>query len=587
VRVKGLAVAILLGSLVASSPAAAQPPPVSVFPSPGTQLATPATQIAFRGINALALTGIAVTGSRSGPHSGTIAGDSDGQGGSFLPKKLFIPGETVTVKTSLNVIGGKHGQFRFTIARSPGPIPYSPALSVARVNGDVWSFASRPDLSPPAVTILKASKRAAPGDIFLAPQFGPLQNGPEIVDSSGNLVWFDPVPKGDAASDFMVQQYRGQPVLTWWQGWTNAGIGFGQDEIYDASYNPLATVQAANGLSADLHEFQLTPNGTALVTAYYPVWWNASAVGGSKREIVLDSIVQEIDIPTGLLLFQWDSLAHVPVIDTYEALPPKHSTDPFDYFHVNSVQLDDDGNLIISGRNTWAAYKVSHLTGAVIWMLGGRHSSFRMGPGTSFAFQHDVHVQAAGDRYITVFDDGAGPPKVHSQSRGLELLLNFKKRWSATAVAEREHSPPLLAQFEGSYQQLPDADDFIGWGQAPYFSEYDSRGRLVLDGRFVSNTSSYRVYKFAWQATPTTPPVATAITARGKTTVYMSWNGATSVGGWRVLSGTSPTALSPVRSVLKSGFETSTRIAAAKYVAAQALGINGQPLATSTPVSVS
>ena len=585
VRAKGLVVAAFLVYFIASAPAAAQLPAVNVFPTPGTRLATPATQITFRGVNVLALTGISVTGSRSGSHAGTIAGDSDGDGGSFEPTEPFVPGETVTVKTPLNVVGGKAGTFSFTIVRSPGPIPFAPAVRVARVPGDVWGFSSRPDLVPPAVRILTTSKRAAPGDIFLAPQFGPVQNGPEIVDPSGNLIWFDPVPNGDAASDFRVQQYRGMPVLTWWQGWTNAGIGFGQDVIYDSTYNPLAIVKAANGLSADLHEFQLTPKGTALVTAYYPVYWNATALGGRKREIVLDSIVQEIDIPTGLVLFQWDSLAHVPLTDTYESLPPPKTTNPFDYFHVNSVQLDDDGNLIISGRNTWATYKVSHRTGAVIWTLGGKHSSFKMGPGTSFAFQHDVRVEASGDQYVTVFDDGAGPPTVHTQSRALKLRLNFK-RWTATAVDQYDHSPPLLAQFEGSYQQLPDADDFVGWGQEPYFSEYDSRGRVVLDGRFVGNTSSYRSYKFAWQATPTTLPAVAASTAHGKTTVYMSWNGATTVGGWRVLAGPAPTALTPARAVLKQGFETSTTIPVAKYVAVQALGVNGQLLATSSPVSV-
>ena len=178
---------------------------------------------------------------------------------------------------------------------------------------------------------------------------------------------------------------------------------------------------------------------------------------------------------------------------------------------MNSVQLDDDGNLVLSGRNTWAAYKVDHLTGAVIWTLGGRRSSFRMGAGTSFAFQHDVRVRASGDEYVTVFDDGGGPPAIHSQSRGLKLRLNLK-RMTATAVWQHQHSPSLLSMFEGNYQQLPDSDDLVGWGQQPYFTEYGRHGRLLLDGRFVGDTSSYRVYKFGWQATPRVPLVAAAST---------------------------------------------------------------------------
>src|SRR5204863_2560586 len=127
-------------------------------------------------------------------------------------------------------------------------------------------------------------------------------------------------------------------------------------------------------------------------------------------------------------------------------------------FHLNSAQLDSDGNLVVSGRNTWAAYKVNHQTGAVMWTLGGRHSSFRMGPGTGFAFQHDVRVRARGDRYVTVFGDGAGPPAVHNQSRGLKLRLDLS-HMTATAVAQREHLPPLPTQCECNWQHLPDAAD--------------------------------------------------------------------------------------------------------------------------------
>src|SRR5207248_2986411 len=166
----------------------------------------------------------------------------------------------------------------------------------------------------------------------------------------------------------------------------------GQDVIYDSTYTPVAAVRGANGVAADLHEFQLTPSGTALIIGYYPVYWDARAVHGLKREIVLDSVVQEIDIPTGLVLFQRDSLDHAPLSDSYETIPQQtvKDHDPFDYFHANSVQLDDDGSLLISGRNTWAVYKVDHRSGAVIWTLGGRRSSFKLGPGSPFAFQHDV-----------------------------------------------------------------------------------------------------------------------------------------------------------------------------------------------------
>jgi hypothetical protein len=302
-----------------------------------------------------------------------------------------------------------------------------------------------------------------------------------------------------------------------------------------------------------------------------------------KRQVVLDSIVQEIDIPTGLVLYQWDSLDHVPVTDSYASPPKRASRYPFDYFHANSVQLDQDGNLLISGRNTWAAYKVDHRTGNVIWRLGGKHSSFRLAPGTYWAFQHDVRARAANDMFVTLFDNSAGPPVVHSQSRGIKLFLDLK-HMIARQVASHVHS--LVAFNEGNFQQLPDLNDFIGWGNQRWFSEYDRRGRLVFDGHFVDGNSNYRAYRFQWSGAPSTPPSVTALRHGAKMTVYASWNGATGVRSWRIFGGASPTSTRPLATVARRGFETAANVAAAPYVAIQALDWRGHVLGATQAVPV-
>jgi Arylsulfotransferase (ASST) len=587
----GLAVATGALLVVPARPQAAQAPPgpVAVFPIPGSQLAPPGAQIAFRGIHPAQLRAarIEVTGSHTGAHRGVLEFDSDGDGGSFIPTSGFAPGETVTVSTSLNIDGAIDGTYQFTVAYPAGQVPYKPHLVVQRARGDVWKFRSSPGLTPASVRLIKRTAAAGTDDIFLAPQYGPLQDGPEILNSYGQLVWFQPVKTGDVATDFRVQSYRGRPVLTWFQGYTDAGAGVGEDVIYNRSYRRVAVVHAADGLSADLHEFEITPQGTALITAVYPVYWNATSVGGSAHEIVFDAVVQEIDIPTGLVLFQWDSLDHVPLTASYDPPPVQGRANgyrnPYDYFHINSVDQDYDGNLIISGRNVWAAYKVNIQTGAIMWTLGGRNSSFLLAPGSLFAFQHDVRAVGAGDQYISVFDDGGGPPQLH-ESRGLELALNFQTMTTQTVVQD-DHSPPLDSDFEGSDQELPNSDAFIGWGQQPYFTEFNSSGREILDGRFVGYTGSYRAYRFAWSGQPADRPAVAALSRHRTTTVYASWNGATDVAAWRVLSGSSPRALGTARIARKTNFETAIAIRRAGYVQVQALSDRGHVLASSAIVS--
>ena len=563
------------------------PPPVYVFPVPESHFAAPATQITFRGVFVGQLGTITVTGSLSGGHPGALEGDSDGNGASFVPTTPFSPGEVVTVSTGLNIEGSHTGAYQFQVATLAGPVPFEHRPAARRVRGDVWTFHSRPDLVPAAVTI---TRRGGAGDIFVAPQIGPFEQGPEIIGPDGNLIWFDPLPKDYAAADFRVQRYGGQPVLTWWQGNESAGVGVGQDIIMNSAYQVVKTVSAGNGLSADLHEFKLTPWGTALITAEYPVYVDASAVHGAKREVVLDSVAQEIDVATGLVEFQWDSLDHVPLTAGYIPPPnvpkkgkpavPNTTGNPYDYFHINSLGLDWDRNLVISGRNTWAVYKVNRRTGATIWTLGGKSSSFRLGQGASFAFQHDARVRAASDAVVTMFDDGAGPPYVHSQSRGLKLRLDLKHR-TATVVSQRSHSPPLLASFEGGDQELPGDDDFIGWGQQPYFSQYDAHGKLVFEGRFVDQNITYRAYRFAWSGTPSPPPAVAAVRYGAKMTVYVSWNGATGVAAWRVFGGSQPYQLPAVATARTRGFETAINSRAHAYVAVTALDAKGHPLARS------
>jgi len=569
-------VAAAFASLLLSAPALAQPA-VSVFPSPNTTSALPQTQITFRGLPASQIGSVQVVGSSSGTHSGTIEADSDGQGGSFMPSQPFAPGETVTVTTRLDVVGGSSGAFKFAIASPFGSInPMQLPLVPAGSNG-VLHFRSRPDLLPASVTVNRASSAAYNGDIFLTPQYGPIQNGPMLLDPSGKLLWFQPLPANQLATDFRVQQYQGQPVLTWWQGYTNNGSGRGIGVIYDSSYQQIATVQAANGLQGlDLHEFLLTPDGDAYVVGVSPVHY------GSLTRPLMDSVVQEIDIKTGLVLFEWHALDHIPISESFFNTNAKGFV--YDPYHLNSVSLDRDGNLIVSLRNTWGVYKIDHSTGAVIWTLGSSQGNFKHLGSSRTAFQHDALVQPDGS--LTMFDDGGGPPTIRA-GRAVRLSIDTANN-TVNLLNQYQHSPPLDTNFEGNAQVLPNGNVFVGWGQQPYFSEFSASGQMLFDARFTSNTSSYRAYRLPWSGQPSAPPsMAVAPNNDGTTQVWSSWNGATGVSSWRVLSGTSANSLTTLQTVPRRGFETSLSAPTGLGdFEVQALDSNGSVLGTSPMGSI-
>jgi Arylsulfotransferase (ASST) len=554
--------------------------PVTVFPTPGSRYNPPGTQIAFRGVPAAGIGPVLVVGSLTGAHAGTIAGDSDGDGASFLPSKPFAAGETVTVITHLALVGAPTGRFSFTVERPAPPLPPAvPAHIPAGARG-LQHFWSRPDLQPASITVNRHSEPSSLGDIFVAPQFGPNQNGPMILDPSGKLIWFDPTPLSTKLliTDFRVQNLHGQQVLTWWEGTSNAGSGRGVGVIFNSNYKEIATVHAGNGLDADLHEFLITPQGQAYLLAIAPVWLH-----GLKRP-VLDYAVQEIDISTGLVLFDWHAMDHIPLSQSYAYGPhaPGHVIDPF---HLNSISIDHDGNLVVSARNTSAVYKINRSTGQVMWTLGGKKSSFKMGPGTTTAFQHNAVVQPDGT--LTMFDDGGGPPRVHKFSRAIRVALNTKNM-TAKLVKAYNHPPPISAAFEGGAQALPGGDTFVGWGQQPYFTEYNAAGQATFDAHFTVPTASYRAYRFPWSGQPlTTPALAASPGGDGSARLYASWNGATNVASWRVLAGVNPAGLGAIGSSPRSNFETAIRAHNGNpSFAVQAIASNGAVLGTTPTVTL-
>jgi hypothetical protein len=397
-----------------------------------------------------------------------------------------------------------------------------------------------------------------------------------IVDDTGEPVWFHPtVPQ--TVMNLRAGLYRGKPVLTWWEGKTKHGLGVGDHVIFDSSYRELARFPPGNDRGSDLHELILTPAGTALITAYDIPAVDRSSVGHGRGRVI-EGIVQELEVPSARVLFEWRSLDHVALTESYSQVAPA-----FDYFHVNSVGIAADGNLLVSARNTWTVYKVDRESGKVIWRLGGKKSDFAMGPGTKFSWQHDARSIGSGE-LLTLFDN-ADDPQEEPQSRGLALALD-ENRMRATLSREYLHRPPLLAHAFGSVQVQPNGNVLVGWATQPWYTEYTAAGAVVLDAKLPYGGQNYRTLRFPWSGTPAEPPRIASRPAPTGHFVYASWNGATDVHSWQALAGPHPDALIPRVTAPRSGFETMVALPAdaGPYVAMAALDMTGKPLRRSAVI---
>jgi hypothetical protein len=437
---------------------------------------------------------------------------------------------------------------------------------------DHTSYVTRPDLTPPGVAVRTAAAWSASKSrfsyIFCAPK-SPLAANPGhvgghhgfpagatpglmILDTAGELVWFKPLPsRHQIPCNFRVQTYKSNPTLTWFEGTLQGGHAIGRYILADNTYRQIGEVTTTD-YPCDLHEFILTPEGTALHTAY-----ETGAVSRQGVPLIIGH-AQEVDVATNQLLLDWPS---------YPTVSPDLSyTHPYgDYFHINSIGLwpGSARNLLISSRDTCAIYLIDRQTKRVIWRLGGKRSDFAMGPGTPFYFQHDARALADGSG-LSLFDD-ASQPSPEKVASGKVLTLDKRARRATLKHryfhADHEFDTPS----QGNCQLLADAGHVVGWGFLPFFSVYGSssdavlEAPLLLDGRFPKGADSYRTFLFDWTGHPSPHELRLVVrpgAGSGAFTAWVSWNGATEVVAWRLRAGPSVSSLEPVKTVKKSSFET-------------------------------
>jgi hypothetical protein len=328
----------------------------------------------------------------------------------------------------------------------------------------------------------------------------------------------------------------------------------------------------------------ITRRNTAYVLGFRYLPRRLHRRGFPERGRIIDCLVQEVDIATSRVLFSWSAARHVSLRDSYAT--PLGSGD-WDWFHVNAVSVDSDGNLLVTARHTSAVYKISRRTGRVIWTLGGRNSTFRMGNGTHFSYEHDA--QRSADGTITVFDNHGTEfhKRPGSTSRVLRIRLSTRRK---TATLVRSYAHPkgaVLATSQGDARVLDGGNVFVGWGNSPWWSEHAPDGTPLFVAHLPSITyQSYRVLKGDWHAQPPGPPAVLAVKSAGSVIVYASWNGATDIAAWRVLAGPSATALQEIGTAVWDGLETKMRFATdQRLVQVQALDVTGNVLGSSAVVS--
>ncbi|KAJ5621032.1 hypothetical protein N7510_005016 [Penicillium lagena] len=372
------------------------------------------------------------------------------------------------------------------------------------------------------------------------------QSGPTIVDENGNLVWFKEYGSTYNAN---VYQYRNESYLTFWAG-KDAFGGRGDGTLYmlNKHYEEAYKIHGANGLPADLHEFRITSNDTALLTSFPLAPADLREVNGPENGYIWDGVFQEVDIETNELLFEWRASEHFSFKENTRGIAGGKTKDaPWDFFHLNSVDKDERGNYLVSSRYMGCIVYIDGRSGDIIWQLGGTGNSLTDlsgGNATNIRFQHHARFQPKynedSKRAITLFDNGgAGGLSKKRPSRGLFLDID---EMDMTAMVRHEYWNPIPVSIrsQGSVQVLDNGNVLLGYGYDALWTEFNMDGEVLCDVHFAPEKGfgrggviSYRVSKHNWVGLPKTNPDISL----SDNEIAVSWNGATEVATW-VLEGT-------------------------------------------------
>lgn len=604
-----LVIAALLGAILFSpfgpkAASAANLTPAYVFPLPDSTRLNPQTSIIVRyegAANAalVSASSFMVIGQASGAHPGRVALSDDGATVTFTPDQPFAAGEAVHVSVTPVWVAQNSAPYTFTFTVNPQPRPQPAPASAGLLAGvPAGAIATRPAASPSpdlsAYLTLPANFPPYTVDLPAAPDnYGYYFTSPVemvnwftygyalIMDSNGEPVFY--INRTTNIIDF-----KKQP---------NGLLSFYNDGAYyllDSSYQQVDRFTAQNGYVLDVHDLLILPNNHAVFMIYDTQVVDMSQIvpGGDPQANVIGLVIQELDGNRNVV-FEWRSWDHFQITDAVSSVDL--TAHDIDYVHGNAIELDWDGNYLISSRHLCEITKIDRRTGAVLWRLGGENNQFTftnvdISASLPFSHQHDIRRLDNGN--ITIFDNRNNLTPLYSSATEYWLNEDTKtitKVWEYHSEASDDFSAAM-----GNAQRLDNGNTVIGWGlnanwltlNTPDITEVKPDGSKAFEMTFGPGYLSYRAFRFDWHGYPTWPPAVVFRSQPGQITVGVSWNGATEVSRYELYAAASldgPLAL--VSSKPKAGFETqwtiNDEIANYCYFQARAYAESGALLGTS------
>lgn len=310
-----------------------------------------------------------------------------------------------------------------------------------------------------------------------------------IIDGKGNMVFYKITPQGNY-TNFKLQQ--------------NGKMAFcirNKNFVLDSNFQIIDSIVCVNDYATDNHEFIILPNGhyvllgtltrTMDLSSYH--FFNGNP--GSKQAQVKGGLIQELDENKNLI-FEWKTFDHFQFDDVDSAW--LSSPVNVDWTHCNAIEVDSDGNYLLSSRYLNEITKISRTTGEIIWRFSGKRNQFTFtNDNLKLWGQHDIRRLPNG--HITVFDNGKKEVPLTHPARGVEYQLDEINK-TATLVWSYTQNPNTVSAFTGNVQRLSNGNTVMSFGglinSTNPFVVVNPEGNKVFELTFPDTAYSYRFFNY-------------------------------------------------------------------------------------------
>jgi hypothetical protein len=562
-------------------------------PIPGAEYVSPQTRfflVRFEAISPNDITNlptfINVTGAASGSHPGQIKIASDDRTIIFEVSSGFSNDELVTVALTPTVDICAPGvvepyQYQFMVTGPMPAPPPPPPSSVSAVCDNVMNKQATPDteyealpttdmamtaedgisvtaldgpmIMPNGVSVpgnfplidITINDNPDPSYIFLDNRTSGSNSYSVIFDNTGSPIWY--LQTSDGRRNMKVQ-HNGVLTMLGTGGYRFVGL--------DTHYREIASYRPVNGYSTDEHELQVLEDGRYLLIGlrHETVDMTQYLPGANSNASVGQTIIQEFT-PEGDLIFQWRAWDNFDVRDVHLDNPTRPI---FRFPHMNAIDIDEDGHILLSSRYISEVTKINRDTGEIIWRLSGipKNNDFTYvnDPLNGPRNQHSIRHTGNG-RYL-LFDNGTLHTPVVSRAVEYELDLDAM---TATLVWEFRETPDVYSHYMANTQRLPNGNTLINWavGSLPKLTEVRPDGTKAFEMNWVDHYEAYQVWRCPWQGIALKPNLIIE-TPPDNITLLFNKFGDPNVDYYRIYGGTTPqptTVIATSKSTLKRLFE--------------------------------